>query len=228
MRQCMAGVIVVIVVCLLHAEARAVSPVEQMRGFFATAGRMLVDPRTEGKPEERLDAIRALVHDIFDFREAAQLSLGPEWSVRTPVEQAEFVGLFAEFLERSFIVGIVSRIRLADGVRVHFLGESIDGTLATVRTAIATRSGLDLPFSYRMVERGDRWAVRDVVVDGMSLAANYRAQFVRVMQGSSYRDLIQQMEARIFALRGEAVAGQDGPASTDDRAVDARPDRRSR
>jgi phospholipid transport system substrate-binding protein len=197
MSRSVAGVFVALLVCLLHGEAGATSPTDQMRGFFATAGRILDDPGAEGTPEARLDAIRGLVSDMFDFREAAQLSLGPEWSVRTPAERTEFVRLFAELLERSFIVGIASRIRLADGVRVRFLGESIDGTLATVRTAIETKSGLDLPFSYRMVERGDRWAVRDVVVDGMSLAANYRAQFVRIMQASSYRDLIQQMQARV-------------------------------
>src|SRR5439155_1645749 len=36
-----------------------------------------------------------------------------------------------------------------------------------------------------------------VVIDGVSLAANYRAQFGRVIQASSYGDLIRQMRARV-------------------------------
>ncbi len=197
MRRWIAPLITFTVVLLLCHQTWAASPTEQLRGFFATATRILDDPRPEARPEERLSAIRMIVGDMFDFREAAQLSLGPEWSARTPAERVEFVRLFADLVERSFIVGIAARIRLADGVQVSYLGESIDGALATVRTAILSKSGLELPFSYRMIERGGRWAVRDVVIDGVSLAANYRAQFVRVIQASSYGDLIRQMRARV-------------------------------
>ena len=197
MRRRLAPVVTLAVVLFLCSEGWAASPTEQLRGFFAAATRILDDPDKEGKPEERLKAIRTIVGDMFDFREAAQLSLGPEWSARTPVERVEFVRLFADLLERSFVGGIASRIRLADGVQVSYLGESIDGALATVRTAILSKSGLELPFSYRMIERGDRWAVRDVVIDGVSLAANYRAQFVRIIQASSYGDLLRQLRARV-------------------------------
>jgi phospholipid transport system substrate-binding protein len=182
---------------LLARDAWAASPTEQLRGFFASATHILDDPRPELKPEDRLNAVRGLVRDFFDFREAARLALGPEWSARTPQERAEFVRLFTDLLERSFIFGIAGRVRLADGVQVSYRGESVDGALATVWTAIAIRNGLDLPFNYKMIERGGRWAVRDVVIDGVSLAANYHAQFVRIIQISSYRDLVSQMRARL-------------------------------
>ena len=197
MRRWIAPFITFTIVLLLCPQTWAASPTEQLRGFFAAATRILADPRQEARPDEQLSAIRMIVGDMFDFRETAQLSLGPEWSARTPAERVEFVRLFADLVERSFIIAIAARIRLADGVQVSYLGESIDGALATVRTAILGKSGLELPFSYRMIERGGRWAVRDVVIDGVSLAANYRAQFVRVIQASSYGDLIRQMRARV-------------------------------
>jgi len=197
MRRWILPVVALAVVLLPCPDGWAGSPTEQLRGFFASATRILDDPGTERNPDARLGAIRTIVGDIFDFREAAQLSLGPEWNARTPAERAEFVRLFADLLERSFIVGIASRIRLADGLKVSYLEESVDGALATVRTAIVSKSGFELSFSYRMIERGDRWAVRDVVIDGVSLAANYRAQFVRVMQTSSYGELVRQIRARV-------------------------------
>ncbi len=200
MRRWILPVVALAVVLLPCPDGWAGSPTEQLRGFFASATRILDDPGTERNPDARLGAIRTIVGDIFDFREAAQLSLGPEWNARTPAERAEFVRLFADLLERSFIVGIASRIRLADGLKVSYLEESVDGALATVRTAIVSKSGFELPFSYRMIDRGDRWAVRDVVIDGVSLAANYRAQFVRVMQTSSYGELVQQIRARVRAI----------------------------
>jgi phospholipid transport system substrate-binding protein len=188
------------VLLLLCQDAGAGSPTERLRGFFGSAARILDTLRTRERPEEGLDAIRAIVSEVVDFREAARLSLGPSWSARTPAEREEFVSLFANLLERSLIIGIAARIHLPDGVKVSYLGESIDGAAATVWTTIVTKSGLDLPFNYRMIERGDRWAVRDVVIDGVSLAANYQAQFLRVIQSASYPELVRQIRARVSPM----------------------------
>src|SRR5262247_1571458 len=150
---------------LLATDALAAAPTDQLKEFFGAATQIL-DPGTTATPEERFNSIRAIVRDIVDFQGAAQLSLGPDWQGRTSVEREEFVGLFADLLERSLILGIAGRIHLPDGVSVSYLDEDIDGATATVRTTVKSRSGLDLPFDYRMVERGGRWAVRDVVIDG--------------------------------------------------------------
>jgi phospholipid transport system substrate-binding protein len=197
MRRWVASTVALTGVLLLCPDAWAGSPTERLRGFFGSAARILDTLKTREKPEEGLGAIRAIVSDVFDFREAARLSLGPSWSGRTPAEREEFVSLFANLLERSLTIGIAARIHLSDGVKVSYLDESIDGAVATVWTTIVTKSGLDLPFNYRMIERGDRWAVRDVVIDGVSLAANYQAQFLRVIQSASYPELVRQLRARV-------------------------------
>jgi phospholipid transport system substrate-binding protein len=211
MSRTLAAVVAVALALVSPPEARAASPTERLRGFFASATRTIEDPRPEFTLEERMDAIRALVHDIFDIREAAKLSLGPEWSARTAEERTEFVRLFTELVERSFISGIAARIRLSDGVQVKFIDESVDGTQATVRTAIASKTGAELPFHYRMIQWGQRWAVRDVVVDGVSLAANYRAQFGRILQSASYSELIHQLRARVpgTGMMAVMVAAED-------------------
>ena len=188
---------IAITALLACPSAWAGSPTSELRGFFATATRILEDPETGGKHEERLGAIRAVARRMFDLREAAQLSLGPVWGDRTPAEREAFVRVFSDLLERSFIAGIAARIRLSDGVKVSFTGESVDGPVATVHTTVLDKSGGEIPFDYRLIERDGRWAVRDVVIDGVSLVANYRAQFARVIQASSYRELFRQMQARV-------------------------------
>ena len=186
--------------------AQATSPTEQLRGFFSAATRILDSETGEGS-EARLAAIRAIVKDIVDVPAAAQLSLGPNWSARTAAERDEFVRLFADLLERSLISAIAGRIRLPDGVQVSYLGESVDGAVATVWTTILTKRGMDLPFTYRMKARAGGWAIRDVVIDGVSVAANYRAQFLRIIQLSSYQELVRQMRARVpETLTGSLVA----------------------
>ena len=199
--------------------AHGASPTEQLRGFFGKAARIL-DPESGEGVESRLGAIRAIVREMVDVRAAAQLSMGASWNARTAAEREEFVPLFAELLERALIGGIAGKIRFPDGLQVRYVGESVEGSVATVWTTIASRSGIDLPFTYRMIERAGRWAVRDVVIDGVSMAANYRAQFVRVIQSSSYEELVRQMRARVPEA---TVAAPTPTASADGAPVAAAP-----
>jgi phospholipid transport system substrate-binding protein len=175
-----------------------------MRDLFAAINLVLADPRTDDQPLEKLKAIRAHVDTVFDFREAAMLALGREWTGRTPVERDEFVALFADLLERSFVWRLAGKASLGDGLKVQYLGETVTGDTATVDTAVASRDGKHLRLDYRMVRRVDRWLVRDVVMDGVSTMENYRAQFHRVVRDGSWRDLMAQLRARVGAPAGEA------------------------
>ena len=190
-------------VSLSFHEAWATTPTAELRAFFADVTLILTDPETDGKHAERLGAIRAITRQIFDIREAAKLSLGPAWRDRSEAEREEFAHLYGDFLERAFIAGIAARAQIDGGPRVSYLGESVGGGRATVRTTVLGRNGRDLPLEYRMVERGDRWAVYDVVIDGVSLAANYRAQFTRVIQiiRRPRRSHLQPSRARIARLQ---------------------------
>src|SRR5262245_25656062 len=177
----------------LAAPAWAASPTETLQGFFGSANAILatVDPmRSLDEPRR---AIRELVDQVFDYEEAAELVLGPAWQARTPEQRTEFVRLFADFLERGFVAMIGSKASVSSGVNVQYVGESVDGQSAVVSTTVLTRSGGEMPVDYSMVEGQGRWLVRDVIIEGVSLIANYRAQFARVIRASSYAALIAKM-----------------------------------
>jgi phospholipid transport system substrate-binding protein len=176
-------------------------PTDTLRDFFAEVNKILAEPEINGQLTERLIAVRKLVNDVFDFREAAELALGREWQARTPAEQEEFVQLFADLFERSYVLRVASKASLNAGVRVRFFGESVDRDAATVRTALGSRDGGEILLDYRMIQRGERWMIRDVVIEGVSLVANYRAQFHRIIQGSSYPELVARMKARTAEAR---------------------------
>jgi phospholipid transport system substrate-binding protein len=171
-------------------------PTARLEGLFAQANRILADPATAERPFDRLRETLTLVEDAFDFAGAAELALGREWHVRSAAERREFVELFADLLERAFVFGLAGRVD-PGGVRVRFLRESREGPEATVETALATRDGGEIRLDYRMVERDSRWLVRDVVVDGVSVVANYRSQFQRIVAASSYAELVRQIRSRL-------------------------------
>ena len=171
-------------------------PTDTLRDFFAEVNKILAQPEIKGQPTEPLIAVRKLVNDAFDFREAAELALGREWQARTPAEQEEFVQLFADLFERSYVLRMASKASVNAGVGVRFLDESVDRDAATVRTAVGSRYGGEILLDYQMIKRGERWMIRDVVLEGVSLVANYRAQFHRVIQSSSYPELVAQMKTK--------------------------------
>lgn len=182
-------------------EAWAKLPTDTLRDVFAEVNNILAGPEIEGQLTERLIAVRKLVNDVFDFREAAELALGREWQARTPAEQEEFVQLFADLFERSYVLRVASKAGLNAGVRVRFFGESVDRDAATVQTALLGRDGGEILLDYEMIKRGERWKIRDVVFEGVSLVANYRAQFHRVIQGWSYPELVARMKAKTAEVR---------------------------
>jgi phospholipid transport system substrate-binding protein len=57
-----------------------------------------------------------------------------------------------------------------------------------------------------MQQRGDRWRVYDVVVEGVSLINNYRTQFDKIIQTSSFAELVRR-------LKGAEVSAPAAPKS---------------
>jgi phospholipid transport system substrate-binding protein len=181
-------------------------PTDTMRDFFSAVNLVLTDSRTDDQPAEKLRAIRRHVDEVLDVREAAMLALGREWAPRTAAEQNEFVALFADLLERSFVWRIAGKASLAGGVKVQYLGETVAGDTATVDTAVSARDGNDLRLEYRMVRRAGRWVVRDVVMDGVSTMENYHAQFQRIARDGSWPELMGQLRAKVGAPSAVQVA----------------------
>jgi phospholipid transport system substrate-binding protein len=172
--------------------AWAGAPTDQLRGHVDQVVRLLDDPALKNKPAERHDRVRKVAEDIFDYTDTARRALGPHWNARTPQEKEEFSRLFADLLDRSYI----SKIDLYQGEKVRWVGESITGDEALVKTQIATKSGQSVPVDYRLHDRDGRWLVYDVTIEGVSLVSNYRTQFNKVVQTESYQALVDKLRAR--------------------------------
>ena len=188
-------------------RAWAGPPTDQLRAQIDRAVKILEDPelKKDGKQKDRRTAVRQVANDIFDFAETAKRSLARHWAARTQPERDEFVQLFADLLERSYI----GKIELYGGEKIGFVGESIEGDVSVVRTKLVTKQGTEIPVDYRMLRRGDRWLVYDVVIEGVSLIANYRTQFNKIITTSSFQELIKKMRTKQEEfIQGEKRASQ--------------------
>jgi phospholipid transport system substrate-binding protein len=192
------------VVLTSGGPAWAGAPTDQLRGRVDRVLQVLEDPalKQDVRGADLRAAIRTIAHEIFDFRELSQRALARHWQARTPAERDEFVQLFADLLERSYI----GKIEMySGGDSIQYTSETAEGDQATVRTRIVTRSGTEIPVDYRMHRVGDRWLVYDVAIEGVSLVANYRAQFNKIIQTSSFKGLVDKLAAK----SREEAAGAD-------------------
>jgi phospholipid transport system substrate-binding protein len=196
---------------LAASPARAGTPLDQLRLQVDRVLKVLDDPELK-KPDKAKDrrlAVRKIANDIFDFSETAKRSLGRHWQARTPAEQSEFVLLFSDLLERSYL----SKIELYGGEKIQYLSDAVEnGDQAKVLTKIVARQGSEIPIEYRMHKKGERWLVYDVMIEGVSLVSNYRTQFNKIIQTGSFEDLIQKLRTK----QGELSADNQskGPKGT--------------
>lgn len=154
-------------------------------------------------PERLQAALRKTAIRMFGASEAAREALGPHWEARSPREREEFVELFADVLELSFL----ANVNRPGTLRLRWLDETVDGDRARVRLAVLTQRDADIPVELRLVRREERWLVWDVVVDGISVIGNYRAQFDRILRRGSYTGLVAQLRAKLAELTARIARG---------------------
>src|SRR2546428_3264554 len=198
----------VVLLLLGAARAAAGAPTDRLRTLFDRANRLILAPEPDGGLEERVTAVRGLVNDVFDFDGAAALALGRHWEPLPPPARAAFTRLYADVIERAYLAWVGGKARVGEGgITIRWLDEVVEDDAATVSSVLLTRTGGEFPIEYRMVRRANDWLVRDVVVDGLSLAANYHVQFERVLQLGSYDELVDRLREKAGPVaRAQATA----------------------
>jgi len=173
-------------------DAAAGTPTEQLRERIDRAVGILDDGALRTDPAARRAALRNVAGEIFDFTEITKRALGRHWATTKPAERDELVQLLTALMERSYM----SRIEQYSGERIAWVGESVEGDQATVRSTFLSKSGTAIPVDYRLARAGDRWLAYDVSIEGVSLVSNYRAQFNKIIQTSSTQVLVERLRAR--------------------------------
>ncbi|MBI5074921.1 MAG: ABC transporter substrate-binding protein [Nitrospirae bacterium] len=176
-------------------SAKAGEPTDQVKETVDAVMKILNDKelRKPEKEKERRSGIRQTVIKRFDFEEMAKRSLAAHWKDRTPAEQKEFVALYSDLLENTYI----KKIERYENEKVVYYDEKSDGDYAVVKTKIVDKKGLSIPVEYRILRKKDKWEVYDIIVEGVSLVNNYRTQFTQIIRSSSYNDLVRRLREKV-------------------------------
>ena len=147
--------------------------------------------KTPEKETERRAKLEEIIGGRFDYEEMAKRTLPRQWKTLTPDQQKEFVGLFQQFLANSY----AGNVDGYSGEQVEYGKERQKGDFAEVQTKVVSPK-VQIPLDYRLLKKDGEWRVYDVVIDGVSLMKNYRGQFERIIDSSSFDALLDKLRAK--------------------------------
>jgi phospholipid transport system substrate-binding protein len=185
----------------LPFDALADSPTVEIKSTVDEVIQILTNSQLqgEGKKQERRKRLREAIFVRFDFQEMAQRSLGAHWQRRTPEEQREFIKVFSDLLEQTY----VDKIESYNNEKFIYANERIDGSYAEVGSKMRTSKGEEFTINYKLHRVGEDWKVYDLVIENISLMNNYRSQFNCILTGSTYDELISKIKAKVSDKRDQ-------------------------
>ena len=193
-RVAAAGLFYLFVAVLLPAPSRAGDPTEQVR---STVDKVLTivrssQPTSKAQTQAQRAQLVEVIYPRFDFTEMAKRSLGRHWAGRTAEEQREFVKLFAALMGRSYADNIESSASSS----VRYTRESEDRNYAQVDTEIIADKRPPISINYKLHSVDKEWRIYDLVIEDISVVNNYRSQFDRVIERSSFAELVRSMKEK--------------------------------
>jgi phospholipid transport system substrate-binding protein len=111
----------------------------------------------------------------FDFEKITQQAVGKHWRDATPEQRQGLTNGFREVLIRTYAKALLNYS--GQDIRYLPVKPGQRENTVTVPTEVRERGGPPVPIDYRMYDKNGKWLVYDLVVDNVSLIANYRDSF---------------------------------------------------
>lgn len=166
-------------------------PQQTLRGAVDEVLAIAYDGKASDRP---LSArVRPVLENYFNFDSLTRRAVGPGWRQFTPSQQQRTTVLFTELVIRTyadrFEVGTQPGITYAAPV-----------DLAPGKRELPTTidyAGKKYAVAYRMELVSGKWRIYDVIIEGVSMVANYRAQFDSLFQHGGADAIIHALEEKL-------------------------------
>jgi len=141
---------------------------------------------------EKRAKIETIVMEYVDFETLSKLVVARNWSKFSPAQQEEFMTQFQEHLARTY----GKRLDDYRNEKVIITGEHEEARGdRTVNTKVP-RGGTVILVDYRLRQKDGSWKMIDIVIEGVSLVANFRSQFQGIVTSGGPDKLIQLLREK--------------------------------
>ena len=158
-------------------------------------------------PADREKKLRAIAESHFDFEKMARTAVGLHWRDFSEQQRGEFVPLFTNFIEDVYLSRMeqysVEKVQqTVQSSSIQFIKERMDAPDQAVVFSSVTLQDRAKPVdvNYLMKRDGEEWKIYDITIDAISVIANYRNQFNRVLNDGGYDKLVGIMRRKQQSL----------------------------
>jgi phospholipid transport system substrate-binding protein len=150
--------------------------------------------RGSGDRKQKLAELSDLLRGFLDTEALADRAAHKHLAGRSAEEVAEFQRLFHDFFVRTY----TQRLLLFDAPDFAYGAEAVTGDDAMVGTEVVTPNDR-FAVDYTLHRSATGWRATDIVVEGVSLAQNFRAQFDAAVAKDSFQGLLERLRAKVAA-----------------------------
>lgn len=168
--------------------ALAETPLEHTRAVLEETRTIVDSSRTHN---EKLEALSKLLRTFLDTDAMGRAALDKNWSRFTPAQQQEFLTLFRELFQRTY----VQKLLLFERPDFAYVGEQRhDGTTRVDTKIVTPRDEFAVTYDMRLVDA--HWLATDIKIEDLSLTTNFRRQLDRLLAKSSVEELLNRMRKK--------------------------------
>jgi phospholipid transport system substrate-binding protein len=197
------NLLILLLLVLLSSTVRAgTGPVTgQLKATLDQIIKVLNDPslKTPDKEDERRNILLKLIKKRIDEEAFAIKALGAHWEKRTEKEKQEFVEIFSDLLERTYLKKIDDYLAKAESFsekNILYVNETVRGDFVIIETKVLINKDSQIPVYYLFKNKKGNWLAIDIAIEGVSLVKNYRAQFNEILAQSSFDELIFRLKSK--------------------------------
>lgn len=180
---------------LLSLPVHAGVPMDTVQANVDKVIEVLRDPKlkAESAKETKKERLRHIYDDMFDQVELSRRALTQNWNKLNLAQREEFVNLFRQMLEKTYIDQILAYV---DEKVVFDREVQLSGTQAEIQTIVVT-SSKKIPVFYRVILKNGGWKVYDVVIENVSLVSNYRTQFNDILAKNTSEQMLEILRKKV-------------------------------
>lgn len=144
-------------------------------------------------PDHLIELVNTIVIPHFDFRKMSAWVLGKYWRKANDKQKERFTDEFRLLLVRTYSKALEDSV----DKKIDFLATRAKKSGdVLVRTEVEQDGALPLGINYKLHLKDGAWKVYDVIIEDVSLVANYRTSFGKKAKTDGIDKLIESLVER--------------------------------
>jgi phospholipid transport system substrate-binding protein len=183
-----------VVFSLAAVEVHAASGVDTVKSRINEVLAVLKDPALKGDAAKDIKQkrLRAIFDNTFDYAELSRATLSRYWDKLNPEQQKEFMQLYKTLLEKLYMGEILA---YKDQQIVVGKERPLGENRVEVDTKVISEK-TETPINFRLIFKNNQWWSYDFVIENISVVANYRSQFGRILAKDSIEKMLEDLRAK--------------------------------